>query len=549
MQKTSISLKLTAFSTLFFLIGIAFLGGYAFHTSYALIERLQENTLLDSTRIAAVDAEVRGQRQLFISIGLVVTALGTAIIFCVTRNMVHRPLQTLKAFTDKVASGDFNSLLEGNFHDPFGEFADSLRRLAGEFKSRLGFSEGALAGIPTPYCVVGPDCKVLWINSEIYGLLEKTAHWQSYEGQSAGEFYFGDPNRETLSETAIKEKHAKTSDLDYVSPSGKIKHISERASPIYDFDGKLLGVISFWTDLTEIHVQKQRIEDNNAVIARTASKATDVSNRIAAASNELSSQIEQSNRGAQEQNKRVHETSAAMVEMNATIFEVAKNAATSAQSAVLAAEKARQGAKLVEEVAAAVRSVREEAMMLTENMRGLGEQAQGIGTIVGVISDIADQTNLLALNAAIEAARAGDAGRGFAVVADEVRKLAEKTISATREVGQVIAGIQQGTISAVTRVGNAVALVGQASEMAGRSGSALVGIVTVVEAVGDQVRSIATAAEQQSATSEEINRAVTSISAIAVETAQGMHQSAKAVSGLSRQAQELNSLISELNTG
>ena len=549
MQNSSISLKLTVLSTLFVLVGMVSLGWHAFDRSSAMVEHLQKNALLDSAHITALAADVRDQRQVFLLIGLVIAVLGMAAIFFVTRNMVHRPVQALKVFTDKVASGDLNSSLEGNLHDEFGGLADGLRRLAGEFKSRLGFSEGALAGIPTPYCVVGPDCKVLWINSEIYGLLEKTAHWQSYEGQSAGEFYFGDPTHATLSEKSIREKHAKTADFDYVSPSGKTKRISERASPIYDFDGKLLGAISFWTDLTPIHEQKQRIEEQNAVIARTAAKATAVANRMAAASNALSSQIEQSNRGAQEQNKRVQETAVAVDEMNATILEVAKNAAASAQSAVIAAEKAQQGAKLVDEVAAAVSSVRGEAMMLTEDMRGLGKQAHGRGTIVDVISDIADQTNLLALNAAIEAARAGDAGRGFAVVADEVRKLAEKTISATREIGQVIAGIQQDTISAVTRVSNAVALVGQASEMAERSGSALVAIVTVVEAVGDQVRSIATAAEQQSATSEEINRTVESISAIAVETAQGMHQSAKAVSGLSRQAGELNSLILELNTG
>jgi len=181
-------------------------------------------------------------------------------------------------------------------------------------------------------------------------------------------------------------------------------------------------------------------------------------------------------------------------------------------------------------------------------MRSLGEQAQGIGAIMGVISDIADQTNLLALNAAIEAARAGEAGRGFAVVADEVRKLAEKTAHATTEVRTAIGGIQSGTNTAAAQMDAAVERVTQATGLAQRSGEALAEIVKMVESAGDQVRSIATAAEQQSATSEEINRAVSSISVIATETDDAMAQSTEAVEALVAQTQKLEQLIAALRS-
>ena len=92
-----------------------------------------------------------------------------------------------------------------------------------------------------------------------------------------------------------------------------------------------------------------------------------------------------------------------------------------------------------------IEAVHKQFTTIKNDIDQLGQQAQSIGQIMDVISDIADQTNLLALNAAIEAARAGEAGRGFAVVADEVRKLAEKTMSATKEVGQAISDIQEGT--------------------------------------------------------------------------------------------------------
>jgi len=489
------------------------------------------------------------QRLVLICIGLSVAAAVAAVITLINRRVVLRPLLALSAFTEKVASGDLNAPMTGHFRAELRDFATNLQRMVGELKTRLGFSQGVLNGIPTPCGIVGPDFNMVWVNKEVCDLLEKTGPCESYLGQRSGQFYWNTPNRETLSDKAIHERRALSTEIDYMTPSGKKLRIAVRTTPFFDFDDNLLGSISFWMDLTQIHDQKCYIEEQHDVIARTASEATEVANRVAAASEELSAQIEQSSHGVQEQNNRLQDTAAAVEEMNATILEVAKNASSTAQNAETAKDKAKQGAALVKEVSDAVTSIRDEAVVLTGNMRDLGEQARGIGTIMDVISDIADQTNLLALNAAIEAARAGEAGRGFAVVADEVRKLAEKTMHATKEVGQAISGIQHGTADAVSRVDRAVDRVGKASELAERSGAALVEIVTAVESAGDQVRSIATAAEQQSATSEEINRAVDSIRSIASETAQAMHESADAVTELARQAQELNSLIVELHTG
>jgi methyl-accepting chemotaxis protein len=487
-----------------------------------------------------------GQRNILIGVGLLVLVAVAALITVFNRVMVLTPLAALGRFTEKVAGGDLGARLSGRFRFELAGLAQNLERMVGELKTKLGFAEGVMNGIPTPCGIVAPDCTMLWANKHICDLLEKTAPPETFKGQPSGLFYLGDASRETCSDRALRESRALTAQNEYVTPSGKTLHISVISTPFFDMDGTLLGSISFWTDQTEIHTQQARIAAQNALMAQTADKAALTSDRMASASQQLSAQIEQANNGAQEQNDRVQETVTAVEEMNATILEVARNAGDTATGAEAARQKAREGADMVTEVVAAVGTVRDAAAALKDKMQGLGQQAHGIGAVLGVISDIADQTNLLALNAAIEAARAGEAGRGFAVVADEVRKLAEKTMHATKEVGEAIAGIQQGTADTERMVDRAAAAVDQATKLAERSGAALSEIVSVVETAGDQVRAIATAAEEQSATSEEINRAVEAISRIASETADAMAQSAQAVTELASQAQSLSALVAEI---
>jgi len=237
-----------------------------------------------------------------------------------------------------------------------------------------------------------------------------------------------------------------------------------------------------------------------------------------------------------------------MEEMNATVLEVAKNAQMAADISTQTKTQALEGARIVNNAVSSIKSVHTQSLAIKADMDALGQQAEGIGQIMGVIADIADQTNLLALNAAIEAARAGDAGRGFAVVADEVRKLAEKTMTATQEVGQAVRGIQEGTKKNIQNVDSAGEAIEKAATLSVSSGESLDKIMELVNLVNDQVQSIATASEEQSAASEEINRAVEQVASISAETAQAMEHASQAVADLAQQSQVLQKLIGDMKS-
>ena len=300
----------------------------------------------------------------------------------------------------------------------------------------------------------------------------------------------------------------------------------------------------------EAHAAKAQADRARAEgMLQAAHQLEGVVDVISTATEQLSALIVQSSRGAEEQSHRVSVTSSAMEEMNATVGEVAENAAKASETSDAARAKAQDGAQMVGNVVNDITAVQRQSLEVKTDMAALGKQADGIGQIMGVISDIADQTNLLALNAAIEAARAGDAGRGFAVVADEVRKLAEKTMSATQEVGGVIRGIQEGTRKSIDGVERSVSIIEGATQRATVSGESLAQIVNLVEQASDQVRSIAAASEQQSASSEEISRAVEQVATISAETAQAMGRASEAMAEMTRQAQVLRQLIHELKAG
>ena len=288
------------------------------------------------------------------------------------------------------------------------------------------------------------------------------------------------------------------------------------------------------------------IKEKQEAMLEIALAIEKVSQNLSAAVSDLSNEIDNATHGAEEQQVRVSETSASMSEVNLATQEVAHKAAETSEISSEARSQAQEGANMVTQVVESIHEVEQKTTTLKQTMADLGEQAKGIDQVMTVIIEIADQTNLLALNAAIEAARAGDAGRGFAVVADEVRKLAEKTMEATREVGNTIAGIQKGVEQSIGVVDETASMITQTTTLSMNSGEALDKIVQMITASSDQIQAIAAAAEQQSASSESINATFDDVATISAQTAEAMDRSATAVANLLEQEKTLTSLVLRL---
>jgi methyl-accepting chemotaxis protein len=209
----------------------------------------------------------------------------------------------------------------------------------------------------------------------------------------------------------------------------------------------------------------------------------------------------------------------AVHEMGLTVQEIAQNAGNAAVASQTARDEAMQAREVVGGSIRHIENMSDEIGVAASAVGELAHQVASIDQVLAVIRGISEQTNLLALNAAIEAARAGDMGRGFAVVADEVRTLARRTQSSTDEIQQMIGSLKQGAENAVSSMHSGQAATGTGVESSQRTGASLTAITGQVERISDMNHQVATATEEQSAVTEEINRNVQGISDLARATA------------------------------
>ncbi|AVE07218.1 methyl-accepting chemotaxis protein [Pseudomonas palleroniana] len=251
------------------------------------------------------------------------------------------------------------------------------------------------------------------------------------------------------------------------------------------------------------------------------------------------------NQGVHKQMVEIDQVATAVHEMTATAQDVARNATQAAQAASHADQAASQGMRIVRDTSSSIGALAEEIGKAVGVVQTLAKDSENINAILTAIRGIAEQTNLLALNAAIEAARAGEQGRGFAVVADEVRNLAQKTQKATEEIQAMIQQLQQGTRDVVRVMEDSQNRTDESVQHAAKAAEALETITQAVSVINDMNTQIASAAEEQSAVAEDINRNVINIGQVANEVAGGADESSTASADLTKLAEQQRRLINQ----
>jgi methyl-accepting chemotaxis protein len=275
---------------------------------------------------------------------------------------------------------------------------------------------------------------------------------------------------------------------------------------------------------TALNGMKNNLREMIRSIAGTAEQVASASEELSSTSQEITANSEETSTQAQvvsssseQVNRNLQTVATGSEEMSASIKEIAKNAHESAKVATSAVRVADETNQIVAK---------------------LGDSSTEIGQVIKVITSIAQQTNLLALNATIEAARAGEAGKGFAVVANEVKELAKQTAKATEDISRKIEAIQGDTKSAVAAIGQ---------------------IGEVIKQVNDISNTIATAVEEQNATtnemarnvseaargSSEITKNISGVAQAAQSTAHGAGDSSKAAGSLAEMSTKLRELVAQ----
>lgn len=472
-----------------------------------------------------------------------VVALLTALIIFMRTSVVNR-ITRIASTTEEVSQGNLDAQFDVKGSDELGNLSRYLGEMVDQIKDQLQYNKSVLEGIVVPLFVTDAEERLQFVNpplQEILGLSE-----DEVQGRAVSSLFECEPGDKTCDAAHVISSGVSISgNFHYTNPDGTTYPLHFEASPLEDADGKTVGAICVLIDLTREEQDRKNIEAQQENLMVVANEVTQVANRLNDASHALSDQMNELARGVDTTADQTSQVATAMEEMNATVLEVAKNASETADASNQANQVAADGGEVVGKTVEEINSVAD----ITENLAGaleaLSNRAENIGKVMAVINDIADQTNLLALNAAIEAARAGEAGRGFAVVADEVRKLAEKTMTATKEVEGAISLIQQSTTDVVREMDVAKERVVNTSGMAQEAGGVLDQIVDHSNSIADMVRGIATAAEQQSATSDEINSGVTHINNLSQEVLTGIRKSNEGIQDVSEMAQNLSELVSK----
>ncbi|EIK0771846.1 methyl-accepting chemotaxis protein [Vibrio alginolyticus] len=308
-----------------------------------------------------------------------------------------------------------------------------------------------------------------------------------------------------------------------------------------------MGNLSVRADVdgdNEISKLSKDVNQTAEQLYNTVDQLTRISEEVASASTELAAVMTQAEANAQQELAEIEQVASAVNELASTANNVSDNATSADATAREADGLAQSGLAIFQESAEASAQMSQALNDAAQVVLRLKEQSVQINDVIEVIRGVSEQTNLLALNAAIEAARAGESGRGFAVVADEVRMLAARTQDSTQEIQTIIEELQAQSGLANDSMQVSLDMLSRNNELTQQANEALVGITESVANINDSNTQVATAAEEQSQVTQDINRNVVNMSELVNQNVAGISQSASASTELSLLAEKQKEQLS-----
>jgi len=411
--------------------------------------------------------EATAQNLLFLIVGITLSSMLVAgVVGLMFARSLGQKLRTMSALAEEVAHGKLSRDVRVVSDDELGVLGASLYGMTANLR-RMVRSVTAVAG------QIASTCGQLQVKAEA---ISRGAELQSH---------------------AVGETSRSVGELDtnIQSASDNLQRLAESAQETAEAAHKVGE--SYNLMLTEMAALQDTVERTGQIVGRMVGSFLEVASIIA----ELSDGAARS--------------ATSMSEMDRSISAVTSRAGDTAQIARKAIEAASDGAASVRRTINGMDRIVGSTLTASDVIQGLGNRIEAIGSILGVIEDIADQTNLLALNAAIIAAQAGEHGRSFAVVADEIRSLAERTSTSTREIGQMIADIQEGSGQAIKAMREGMGIVNEGVSLAKQAGDSLNQILTSVQRATQNVEEIAQNTESQAAASELVTREMAQVAEMA----------------------------------
>lgn len=467
------------------------------------------------------------------------TVLLVLLLFFTATNwisgLIVNPIKKIIMATKKISSGVYQKLEAETRQDEIGELTSSINKMADSLQLQLDSNHkliNNLEQLPSPVYETDRDMNIIFINQSGAEMINK--HPKECVGMKCTDlfkdFNTGDQQASALRALTLNSKIIEETII--TTSGGKTLPVISTAIPVRDKKGNASGVLVTLADISSTYQVAKKVSDTVEQLLSISSTLNALyrdlnssSDTLAKETNTVASAAEQINQSinsvakraddssisvtnvasnAENMSSNINSVAAAIEEFNAAIGEVAKNTVTSAQIAKGASEKADNA---------------------TTVMNQLNSTSENIGKIIKLISDIADQTNMLALNATIEAASAGEAGKGFAVVASEVKELAKQTANSTEDISLQITLIQKTSMEALTAMNS---------------------IKEIIVHIMETTQTIASAVEEQTATTNEISKTMGLSARSAKNIASNVEEASIGVKDIALASKEIALKVSEI---